>query len=142
MKNRMKFFLAALTFSGILGLGFAPSAQAQSAQTTTVSDPNERQSPYQRNQALINQFLQTENNQEAFDLLAKIKNSLQEEIASSKRQILKEKESGNDAGAKKALENTNKLSEIYNQIIVASSSADQIDKATLNATFEAYQKLH
>lgn len=138
MTNQIKFLLGTLALSGIFSLGTATPSMAQSAQTATIA----QQSPYEKNQSLISQFSQAKSNQDAIDILAKIKNNLQEEIARSKRQILTEKESGNDDGAKKALENTSQLSEIYNQVITASRSADTIDKTALEATFKAYQQLH
>lgn len=142
MMSYLKNIFALAAIAGFISFAASSPAQAQNTKQQTNQEIQSQANPYQRNLKEINAFAKTTDVKALMNIVSSIKNNLREELAFSKRQIMMEKENGNDSKAAEALEKTNELGQVYNKIVKASRSAETLDKAAISAALKDYQKLH
>lgn len=142
MKIQIKSIAIALAIGGASLASVLPAMAQNAAGQHHMT--NERLSPHEqheRNTQLAGKFLKTEDEKVAYKLIEPIKNGMMEELAVSKRQILKANESGDEKAAENATQFNQKLGDIYNTIIQASRSLDSFDKNVVDKALTEYLTL-
>lgn len=142
MKSGFKNILSVVAVAGTFSMAAFVPAQAQSSKAQSHQSVQQQTSPYQRTLKEIAAFDKATDAKAMMGIVSNIKNNLREEIALTKRQILMDKENGDDSKTKATMDHINQLGQIYNRIVTSSRTLETLNKSEIASALNDYRKLH